>query len=413
MPTPTDHTRHRSQADSDSRAVGCLVIPSLALQCALADRPALRGAAVALASESGARVEAVTAVARRAGVRAGMTLREAISLCPTLDVVEPRPAFAARIAEALVEAAGAVSPAVEEEVSGTVFADLRGTEALYPRVEDVWRAVLARLSPSVQPQFGIAGHRFTAHVAALRAGPGAVLHVAPGDAAAFLVSEPVALLPLDPEAVPRLRLLGIDTCGKFAALPRHAVEAQFGVAGGIAWLAARGEDPRPLRPRPWERERVVEEVTAEPPLVSREAIVHALEQMLGRALRHPLARHRFVRSVRLRAETERGQLWERDQVLREPLGDRERLRLLLRSLVEYAEFPGPFARVSLELGGLTEESGRQFSLFNEQTRRREQLDEMVRHLKVRFGQSPVARVVDVEPWHRLPERRRGLLEYDP
>ena len=86
---------------------------------------------------------------------------------------------------------------------------------------------------------------------------------------------------------------------------------------------------------------------------------------------------------------------------------------LLRTLVEYAEFPGPFTFLSLELGGLTEESGRQYSLFTEQTRRREQLDEMVRHLKVRFGESPLARVVEVEPWHRLPERRRALLEYDP
>ena len=60
---------------------------------------------------------------------------------------------------------------------------------------------------------------------------------------------------------------------------------------------------------------------------------------------------------------------------------------LLRTLVEYAEFPGPFTFLSLELGGLTEESGRQYSLFTEQTRRREQLDEMVRHLKVQIGRA--------------------------
>jgi DNA polymerase-4/protein ImuB len=158
---------------------------------------------------------------------------------------------------------------------------------------------------------------------------------------------------------------------------------------------------------------VVEYVQAEPPLVSREAILHGIEQMLGRALRHPRARHRFVRTIRLRAETERGALWEREQVLREPLGDRDRLWTILRSTVEYAEFPGPFSLLTLELGGITEESGRQHNLFAEQSRPREQLDEMVRHLKVRFGESPIARVVDVEPWHRLPERRYALLEYDP
>jgi DNA polymerase-4/protein ImuB len=273
--------------------------------------------------------------------------------------------------------------------------------------------IFAGVPGHLPPQLGIAGHRFTAFIAAQRTDPGTVEHVAIDDAAAFLAPEPVERLPLSADAVERLHLLGIDTCGQFASLPRYAVEAQLGFEGGIAWLAASGEDPTPVRPRPWERERVVEYVQAEPPLVSREAILHGVEQMLGRALRHPRARHRFVRLVRLRAETERGGLWEREQVLREPLGDRDRLWIVLRSLVEHAEFTGPLAQVTLELGGLTDESGRQHSLFAEQTRRREQLDEIVRHLKVRFGESPLSRVVEVEPWHRLPERRYALLEYDP
>jgi len=397
-----------------SRAVACLAIPSLGLQCVLAERPGLRDATVVLADAAGARVIDLTAGAKRHGIRTGMSLREAVGPLPDLQVLEPRPALEARYADSLVEAMSAVSPLVEPTAPGLVFADLRGTEALYPRVEDVRRAVFAVVPSHVQPQLGIAGHRFTAQVAAMRAEPGEVVHVADEVAAEFLTREPVSSLPLDVDATDRLRLLGIETCGALAGLPRQAVEAQFGYPGGIAWLAARGEDPTPLRPRPWERERVVEVVEAEPPLVSREAILHALEQMLGRALRHPMAHRRFVRLLRLRAEGERGGLWEREQVLREPLGDRDRLWRLIRTQVEYASFPGPLTRLSLELGALTAESGRQHNLFSEeQTRRREQLDEMVRHLKVRFGQSPITRVVPVEPWHRLPEHRYALLEYDP
>jgi len=399
--------------DTRARTVACLAIPSLALQCELVDRAWLVGRPVALADDARARVTEATREAARYGVREGMTLRDAVALCSGLHVLQPRPALIARYAGELIEAMGAVSPLVEEAEPGVVFADLRGTEGLYPRIEDLHRAVLAGLPPTLRPQLGVAGHRFTALIAALRAEPGACTHVRNEDAAAFLAAEPIARLPLDVDDIDQLRLLGLDTCGALAALPQHAVEAQFGPGGGSAWLAAAGEDPRPVHPRPWDRERVVEHVQAEPPLVSRESVLHALEQMLGRALRQPRARHRFVRVVRVHAETERGGLWEREQVLREPLGDRARLWTLMRSLVEYAEFPGPFSLVALELGGLTEESGRQHSLFVEQTRRREQLDEMVRHLKVRFGESPLARVVDVEPWHRLPERRRALLEYDP
>lgn len=403
-----------ARPSAQSRAVACLAIPSLAFACEMAGRPALAGSPVALSDEVRARIVEVTPEARRRGVRAGMTLLDAVGLCPTLTVLEPRPALVTRIAEALIEALGAVSPLVEEARPGTVFADLRGTEGLYPRLEDLRDAVFAGVPDGLHPQLGVAGHRFTAWVAASRAAPGTCQYVPIEEAAAFLAPRAVFWLPLDPEATARLRLLGIATCGQFAALPRHAVEAQFGFAGGLAWLAASGADPTPVRPRPWEQERVAEAIEAEPPLVSREAILHALDQMLGRALHQPQARHRFVRLLRLRAEGERGGLWERHQVLREPLGDRARLWTVVRAAVEGAEWPGALTRLSLELGGLTAESGRQRSLFDgERTRRREELDEMVRHLKVRFGQSPLARVVEVEPWHRLPEHRRALLEYDP
>ncbi len=403
-----------SRADSGPRAIACLAIPSLALECELIDRPGLAEAPVALSDEARARVTEVTPEARQRGVTEGMQLRDAVALCPTLSIVEPRPALVARLAEDLARAMGIVSPLIEEVEPGTVFADLRGTEALYPRFEDVHQAILTGIPGRLRPRLGIANHRFTAHTAARHAAPGSLVCVEPGEDAAFLADLPVDWLALDIDSVERMRLLGIRTCGDLAALPRHAVEAQFGRPGGVAWLAAQGEDPTPVRARPWERERIIEHVQAEPPLVSKESVHLAVDQLLGRALRHPQVASRFVRLIRLRAETERGGLWERTHVLREPTGDRPRLGTALRTLIEYAEFPGPLTLLGLELGGLTAEAGRQRSLFDaERTRRREQLDEMVRHLKVRYGCSPVARVVPVEPWHRLPERHYALMDYEP
>jgi len=393
--------------------VACLVVPSLPLACAVLDRPHLQHGTVAVTDESGVRVVDFSAAARSAGIRPGMALREAIALCPSLDVVAGRPAAVAGVAAALVEAMEQISPLVEAAAPGTVFADLRGTEQLFTPAAAA-QIVLSSLDPGLGARIGIAGHRFTATAAAHTTEPGQCHQIGPEEAAAFVAALPVGWLPLERSDIERLQLLGLRRCGDLAALPRHAVEAQFGPAGGIAWLAARGEDPSPVRPRAASAERVVEHVQAEAPLVSREAILYALEQMLGRALRHPRARHRFVRLLRVNGETERGALWEREQVLREPLGDRGRLWLTIRTLIEYAVFPGPLISLSLELGGLTAESGRQWSLFDsDRVRRDEQLDEMVRHLKVRFGHSPVARIVAVEPWHRLPERRHALLEYDP
>ncbi|HJM76450.1 MAG TPA: DNA polymerase Y family protein [Dehalococcoidia bacterium] len=394
-------------------SIACLLVPSFALACELAERPAFAGDPVALADVAGRRVEDATPEAQQRGVRPGMTLREAVAYCPTLGVLDPHPARTARMADALVGAMAAVSPRVAQVEPGTVLADLVGLEGLYPDPELIERAILRAAPVALSPRLGVAERRFTAYAAARSVPAGVALRIEPDQAGEFLADKPAQWLPLDAERHERLRLLGITSLGEFATLPRHAVQAQFGVAGGRAWLAARGEDPTPLRPQPFARERVVEHAEAQPPLVSRETVQVTMQQLLGRALRQPRASRRFVRVVRLRAVTEDGHLWERTQTMKEPTGDRERLWTSIRPHLEYAGYPGPIAELELELGGLTAESGRQQGFFTDRARCREQLDAMVRHMKVRYGQSPVARVVEVEPWSRIPERRHALLDYDP
>lgn len=391
----------------------CLTVPALALEQRLAEQPELRSRAVALADESGLRVAEVTAEAAVRGVRRGITLREAVALCPRLAVLEPRPASTLHAAAQLVEAAAGVSPLVEEAEPGTVFADLRGLEGLYPQPGQLEAAMLAAAPMDLPARLGVAGQRFTALVAAKTAAPGTAVRVANEERAAFLARHAVEWLPLVTEHIERLRLFGITSIGEFAALPMQAAQAQFGAAGRRAWLAARGEDPEPLHPRRVVLDSVHERVRPEAPLISREAILQGARQLLRRALRQPRAADRFVRQVRLQAVTEDEQLWERVQPLREPTNDRTRLWTVIRTQFEYAELPGPVAELDIELGGLTTETGRQPGLFVDHLRRREQLDEMVRHLRVRFGQSPVAQVVEVEPWSRLPERRYALMDYDP
>jgi nucleotidyltransferase/DNA polymerase involved in DNA repair len=393
--------------------IACLLVPSFALACEFVERPGLRGAPVAITDEAGLRVADATPEAARRGVRAGITVREATAFCPALVVIEPRPAQVVRAAEALIRALEAITPLVEEVEPGFLYASLDGLERLYPGEGAVEQAILGAFPAQFAPRLGIATARFTASVAARVTAPGTSVRVAAEEAAEFLAERPAAWLPLEQETLDHLRLLGIKTLGAFAALPRHAVEAQFGARAGRAWLASRGEDPTPLRPRPFAQERVVERSQSQPPLISRESIGRTIEQLLGRALRQPQARGRFVRNLRLRAVGEDARLWERIQALKEPMGDRTRLWTLLRLLIEDAPFPGPVAELELELGGLTAESGRQQGLFIDRQRRQTELDEMVRHLKVRYGHSPIARVVALEPWSRIPERRHALMDYDP
>ena len=62
---------------------------------------------------------------------------------------------------------------------------------------------------------------------------------------------------------------------------------------------------------------------------------------------------------------------------------------------------------------LSQESGKQTVLFPGRVRHPARLDEMMRQLKTRYGTPPMKRVVEVEPWSRIPERRYALMDYDP
>ena len=86
---------------------------------------------------------------------------------------------------------------------------------------------------------------------------------------------------------------------------------------------------------------------------------------------------------------------------------------MLRCTLEASLPPRPVEEMEVTLSGLTGETGKQEGLFVAKGRRRAQLEEALRQLKARFGQSPVYHIVEVEPWSRIPERRLALIDYDP
>src|SRR3989475_6541856 len=87
--------------------------------------------------------------------------------------------------------------------------------------------------------------KFVAWVAATRAKPGETVLVPVGGETRFLSSQPLAVLPLDPDTHRRLLQLGVKTLGALVALPEEAVVSQFGRAGRRLWRLAAGLVPGP------------------------------------------------------------------------------------------------------------------------------------------------------------------------
>ena len=396
---------------SDAR-VACVWLPRLPLRVEVLRHPAWDGRPLVLGGSPGERkvVRLCSPEAERAGIRPGRPLREVLPLCPEAIVLQPDPVRVAEVVEQVLTALQQVSPAVELS-DERLFLDLRGLEELYRgSLEALGRAIRAAVPPLLRPRIGVAVGKFAASVAARVASPSGLRAVDASEAAAFLAPLPIGYLPFEPPALERLELLGLNTIGDLASFPFAAVQAQFGAAGARAWRLAHGQDDEPILPH---RSHPSVEVSArvDDPLVSFEAVLVLLEQLLARAFAAPDLRSRAVRQARLRALLADGSSWERLFTFKEPLADRASAARALRSKLELPNAlpPAPIDELSLELIGLGGEAARQISLFVARARQLGAIAAAARQLAARYGRAPLYQVVEVEPWSRIPERRWALV----
>jgi protein ImuB len=229
---------------------GCLFVPDLPLQALLRVEPDLHGRPVAVAQGEGAsaRVVAVSVPARTQGVLPGARLKEALALCPDLVLRWDDEAVREAAREAVLDAAAAVSPRVEEVAPGLVLVDARGLEKLHGGDRGLASALLvAARKVGLEGRAGVASGKRIARIAAVR---GEGIEVVPrGEERAFLAPLPLAVLGASPALAETLGRWGVATAGAFAALPESGLASRLGPEGVRLWRLCRGEDDEPIVPR--------------------------------------------------------------------------------------------------------------------------------------------------------------------
>ena len=417
-----------------SRQVLCLWLPTFELRLELVRSPELDTTSVALLSpEGGVRriLWQVSERAHQAGVRPGQLVSQAVSLCPALTLLEPDPAHYDAAEEAMLEVLSDLTPVLESVEKGRVFLGMDGLGRLYGTPPRQARRALSELFRVFPPPLvaatraGWAPGKFGAWVAAALARPGEPMVVDEDELVAFLASRPVAALPVSETMLSRLERLGVSTMGELSALPAPALVSQFGEEGAraLAWATAQRVDPVRTRHRP---QPIRVSLDFPDPVGQLETLHGALDHLLERALSRPARRGRSVQGVRLGGRLEGGGSWVVELVLKGPSARKEAIAFPLRSRMALSPPSGAVETLTVEIfqfGPATTQAG----LFDRKeeggraTAGRElvegvvppSLREAVRELKLRLGHSPLYRVVEVDPWSRIPERRHALLAFDP
>jgi nucleotidyltransferase/DNA polymerase involved in DNA repair len=383
--------------------IACLLIPGFELRAVLAGREELLYKAFALEPLPGSNnvIGPVTAKAAEAGVRPGMRLGEALSVCPRLCLVEPDPALIEAEWERMLRRLEDVGIAVEPEEPGCLYFETRGLEQVLER------ALLA-VGPFWESRLGAAGRRFAALAAASVARPGQALIVPEEQTEEFLAPLPLELLPLPAPERERLQELGLRTIGQLVVIPGGVAGERLGREVKRAWELAQGELAGRVRGRSPAAE--IAESIAFPEAVANEITLRrTFSVLVERLLARPERGGRFIRSLALSARLAGGGSWRRKATLRQPSAERGRIVAALSA--KLAEIPAPVVELGLELETLAEETGEQLQLAAG-GELEAKLAQGLKQVRASTGPGSVCGVVEVAPWSRIPEARALLVPRD-
>src|SRR6266699_6076355 len=427
---------------STSSLAACVWIPLFPLRCEEVRHEGLATYTTALlAPDTTRKLWQVSSLARHAGVKPGMTVSQAIGLCPTLRLLEPDPVHYDERFSSLLSSLNDVSPVVEPAELGLAYVGTDGLAGIYGSQHKIIEAIRQTVRPSDRPtvRLGFGFGKFTAWVAASRAKPGEAIIVPLGSENAFLASQPISVLPLDSDTHRRLRQLGIRTLGALAALPEAAVTAQFGALGRRLWRLAAGRIAEPVEGRV-APEPIVAALTFFTPVGERELLAHALEQLISRALKHPRRIGWRVHAVRLRADLESESMggdgrgaaccaptndnrstnrsWLVNVLLKDPTADAGSIAAPLKTRLEQSPPTGGVERLVLEFTAFAPGTS-ELQLFARDAQaaaragQQRALQSAAREIRMRVKRAALYHVIEVQPWSRLPERRYALIDYEP
>src|SRR5262245_5887480 len=403
-----------------SSLAACVWIPLFPLRCEEARHEGLAGFPTALlAPDTTRKLWQVSSQARHTGVKPGMTVSQAIGICPSLRLIEPDPVHYDEQFATLLSALTEVSPVVEAGELGLVFVGVDGLQGIYGSAEKIIQALRQAVRPSSRQavRLGWGVGKFTAWVAASRARPSEAVVIPLGHERDFLASQPIAVLPLDADLHHRLRRLGIRTLSALATLPDAAITAQFGATGKRIWQLAAGRIIEPVQGRV-EPEPIAAALEFFSPIGERELIVHALDQLIARALKHPRRIGWRVHALRVRAELEGGGSWLTAHLLKEPTADAGRIIAPLKMRLEQSPPAGAVERLVLEFTGFAPGTT-ELQLFARDAQaaaragQQRALRSAAREIRMRVKRAALYHIIEVQPWSRLPERRYALIDFEP
>ena len=393
--------------------IACIAITQWRTRLELARRPELADRVGVIVDRSGGRTVVVDHLPAASSLTLGKSLRQALSLQSEATVLEADEPYYRQAFERMLSALDNVSDRVEGAELGVAYVGLDGLATMYGGEAEVHEALLRAAPEYLKPRLGLGSSKFTSLVATQVRGLAHVTTV-PSDATAFLAPHSIDLLPCASELKEDLRRFGLETMGAVASQEPQALLDRFGHEGRRVWELANGIDERPLRPRAYKKP-VTETLSLPTESTSLQLLRAAVDTLLQRVYAQPRMQGRYVETATLACVLEDAPTWERMFHFKTKLGDWRRTAEIIKARLEIEHPQAPVETMTITLANLSGASGEQASFFPDLRHDRERrLLETERQLQARLnGKRSLRRLVEVAPWHPIPELRTLQVSIDP
>lgn len=369
------------------------------------DDPALIGVPVIVGGRPEVRgvVASASYEARKFGIRSAMPTAQAFRLCPHVILVSGHRGRYSEMSDRVMAILGEYTPLLEPISIDEAFLDVTGTEAHYgpPAMlaATLQRRIQAELHLSAS--LGVATNKLLAKVASDFRKPFGITVVEPGQEATFLAPLPVRKLwGVGEVLAAELTRLGIQTIGDLARFPAAELRARFGSHGEGIHRAAQGIDESPVTPeheaKSLSREETFPQDIRDAARLRRE-LLRLSESVASRLRRYKFGAHTIGIKLRYGDFT----TLTRQITLPEPTDSGAVIYAQALALFETAWDRRPVRLIGVSSAGLTQ-AGRQLRLFEQEDRRREQLDAALDRIRARYGDRAIQRASLLEepeePW---------------
>ena len=332
--------------------------------------------------------------ARKFGVHSAMPISQAYKLCPHGIYVWPNGRLYQQVSKEIFNLLYEFTDAIEPLSIDEAFLDVTGSIKLFGDGPEIAAKIKKRIKDEIKltASIGVAPNKYLAKMASDLEKPDGLVVVHPDKIDEFLAPLDISRLwgaGIKTQAT--LKKMGIHTIGDLFKYPRDILEKKMGKLGDHFYNLAHGIDPRHV-----EIDEIVKSISNEHTFahdINDVNILYKTILQLSEKVGYRLRKKGLQgRTIHLKLRYENFSTITRNKTLASAIDSTQVLFSVIKELLDNNYQQGRKVRLlGVGISGFKNEEGDQLSLFDNQIKRHDRLDQLQDALTNRFGKHIISR----------------------